>query len=148
MSIKQKLFAVLDKIGNTNGHSCPESQDPAVPLLHEYFIATDGEAYFKKRREVAKKKLEKELSAPLKKKLDKHVADVKETEVADTCTLTETEHYVLSVDVKNGASYVDMADLKVMLMREHKMNATAVEALIEKCTKRREPSKGWRVVER
>lgn len=148
MSIKQKLFAALDKVGKTNGTACPNSQDPAVPLLHEYFVATDGEAYFKKRRDVAKKALEKELSGPLKKKLEKAIAAVRETEVADTCTLIETGPYVLSVDVKNGASFIDMGELKVALMRDHKMNATTVEALFEKCTKRREPSKGWRVIER
>lgn len=148
MSVKQKLFAALEKIGNTNGHSCPENQDPAVASLHEYYVATDGEAYFKKRRENAKKKLEKDLSAPLKKKLDKSVSDVKDSEVANTCTLIETEPYVLSVDIKNGATYLDVPKLKVALMRDYKMNATAVEALIEKCTDRRDPSKSWKVTER
>lgn len=147
-TIKQKVIAALDKIGNTNGHSCPENQDPAVALLHEYYVSTDGEAYFKKRREMAKKKLEKEVTPVLKKKLEKAVQGVVENEVPDTCTLTETEPYVLTVEVKNGASFVDMGALKVALMRDHKMNATTVEALIEKCTSRRTPAQSWRVTER
>lgn len=146
--IRTKLFAALDKIGNANGHGVPESQDPAVPLLHEYYVATHGEAYFKKRREVAKKALENTLSPIAKKELERAVTSVKETEMASSVTLTETEPYILSVDIKNGASFLDVAALKVTLMREYKMDATKVEALIESCTSRRNPSQGWKVTER
>lgn len=146
--IKAKLFGALDKIGNTNGHASPASQDPAVPALHEYFVATHGEAYFKKRRDAAKKALDGVLSDQQKKKLTAAVTGVKQNEVADTCTLVETDPYVLSVDVKNGASFLDVQQLKVTLMREHKMDATKVEALIESCTNRRDPSQSWKVVER
>lgn len=147
-TIKQKVMGALDKIGRTNGHNVPESQDPSVPLQHEYYVATLGEAYFKKRRDKAKTALEKSINDIGKKKLDKAIAGVKENEVADTCTLIESDPFITSVDIKNGASYLDPALLKVTLMREHKMNATQVEALFEKCTGRREPAKSWQVVER
>lgn len=146
--IKAKLFTALDKIGNSNGHAAPASQDPVVPSLHEYYVATHGEAYFKKRRENAKKCFDAILNDQQKKRLEKIIAETKTSEVGDSCTLVETDPYVLSVDVKNGASFLDVSLLKVTLMREHKMNATQVEALIEKCTDRRDPSQSWKVVER
>lgn len=147
-TIKQNATAALEKIGNTGNHACPQSQDPSVPLQHEYYVATLGEAYFKKRREVAKSKLEKSLGKVQLKKLEDAVVGVKRDEVADTCTLIEADQYITSVDIKNGASFLDTAQLKVTLMRDHKMKATEVEALIEKCTDRRDPSKSWKVVER
>lgn len=148
MTIKQKLFAALDKIGKTNGHGVPTSQDPSVPLIHEYHVTTLAESYFKKRRENAKKSLEKALTAPQKKLLEDGVVSVKKNEVADSVTLGETDPYILSVDVKTGASFLDVQQLKVALMREHKMDATKVEALIESCTDRRDPSQSWKVTER
>lgn len=148
MSIKAKVMAALDKIGNHNGHAAPTSQDPLVPLLHEYYVCTDAESYFKKRREVAKKKLEKELTPAHTKALDKVIKGVKDNGVGDTALILETDPYFLNVECKNGATYVDLPALKVKLLTEHKMNATVVEALIEGVTLRRDPSQSWRVVER
>jgi len=147
-NIKAKLFAALEKLGKQNGHSAPTSQDMAVGKLHEYYVSSHGEAYFKKRRELAKKELDKFLTQIQQKKIMDTVVSVKRTEVADTCTIIETDPYIFSVDVKNGASFLDTGALKVALMRDHKMNATEVEALIEKCTSRRDPSQSWKVTER
>lgn len=146
-TVKQALFASLDKVGNTNGHACPQSQDPIVPYLHEYYVATLGESYFKKRRDNAKKELNKQLTDVQLSKLKKVVDDVSKSRVANTCALVESDHYTLNVDIKNGASYFDVATLKVRLMRDYKMDATEVEALIESCTLRRDPSQSWQVVE-
>ena len=60
----------------------------------------------------------------------------------------ETEPYTVQVDLKNGASFLDVSLLKITLMKKHKMKADEVEALIEACTDRRDPSQSWKVVER
>jgi hypothetical protein len=146
--IKAHIFNAMDMIGKSDKHQTPASQDPMTPLLHEYFVATHGEAYFKKRREAAKKVLDKHLSEQQKEKLMNAVVEVKQNEVGDTCTLVETDAYVFSVEVKNGASFVDMGVLKNTLMKQYRLTATEVEALIEKATDRREPSQSWKVTER
>lgn len=146
-TVKQALFASLDKVGNTNGHASPQSQDPIVPYLHEYYVTTLGESYFKKRRENAKKELNKRLTEVQLTKLKKAADEVAKNQVADTCALVESDHYMLNVEIKNGASYFDVATLKVRLMRDYKMDATEVEAIIESCTLRRDPSQSWQVVE-
>lgn len=146
--MKSILFAALDKIGKTNGHNVPQSQDPLVALQHEYMITTDAEAYFKKRREKAKGLLIEAIGEEAQSRVDKTVATAKKLEVGDTCTVNETDKYTTVLDVKAGASFLDVAKLKVTLLRDHKMNSTEVEALIEACTSRREPSQSWKIVER
>lgn len=146
--IKAAVIKALDRIGYHNGHSCPVDETNHIGFLHEYYVATLGESYFKKRREVAKKNLESILNDEATDTLDRAVKRVTKSEIGESVTIEETAVYILSVDLKNGASYLDVPALRVMLMREHKMDATEVEALIEKCTKRRDPSKGWKVQER
>lgn len=145
---KTKLYAAFDKIGTSNGTRAPATQDTAVPMLHEYAVATAGESYFKKRREVAKKALERNLTDMQSATIDKTVAATKKNEVVNSCTLVETDPYSLVVDVKTGASFLDIAKLKVTLAKKHKLTTDQVEELITECTDRREPSQSWKVVER
>lgn len=146
--LKAKLFAALDKIGNQNGHACPESQDPADALIHEYNVTTQAESYFKKRRDNAKAALEKALTDDGKKKLLKSVVSVKTNETPDTCTVIDAAHYSLVVDVKNGASFLDVAALKNAMARKLKMQMTEVEAMFEAATDRREPTQSWKAIEK
>lgn len=146
--IKAAVIKALDRVGYHNGHSCPTSDKNHIGFIHEYHVATIGEAYFKKRRELAKKNLEDIINDDARSSLDTAIKRVIKTEVGESVTIEEADPYILSVELKNGASFLDVPALKVTLMREHKMSATEVEALIEKCTKRRDPSKGWKVQER
>lgn len=146
--IKPHLFAAMDKLGTIGKHAQPESQDPMVPLLHEYNVSTLGESYFKARREKAKKALDKALDAQHRKKISDCVVSVKKNEIGESVSVIETDPYIFNVEIKNGASFLDTAALKTTLMKDHKMTALQVEALIEQCTDRREPSQSWRVVER
>lgn len=148
MTIKEKIVGALDKIGHTNGHAVPPVQDPIVSDIHEYNVATIGESHFKARREKAKKKLEGHMSDLHKKELTKAIVNVKKNEQGETVSMFETEPYTVQVDLKNGASFLDVSLLKVTLMKKHKMKANEVEALIEDCTDRRDPSQSWKVVER
>jgi len=146
--IKASVMKALEKIGTTNGHAVPTSQDPSVALVHEYNIATLGESYFKARRAKAKSSLEKSFNDVQKKQVDKLIVSTKQNEVGDSVVLIENNTYILQMKTKVGASFLDVQQLKVELMREHKMTALQVEALIERCTDRREPSKSLEVVER
>lgn len=148
MSVKTKLTDAMDKLGKTNGHTCPASQDPMVPLIHEYHVATLGESYFKARRDKAKKKLDEALTDVQRDKLHKSAKNVIKSEVSESVEISLTDPYTLSVDLKNGASYVDMTALKNTLMKDHHFTADMVEKLIESSTKRRDPSQSWKVTER
>lgn len=148
MSVKTNAMSAFDKIGRTGNTACPDNQDPLVSVAHEYHVCTMGESYFKKRREDAKKKLVSSMSPKQSKELVTCVAGVKQNEVADTITLAETAPYIVAVDVKNGASFVDMAALKVTMARKLKLKMTEVEAIIEECTDRREPAQSWKIIER
>src|SRR5687768_17417195 len=124
--LKPKLFAALDKIGKTNGHNVPDSQDTVTACLHEYHVATLAESYFKKRREVAKKVLEKQLTAPQIKKIEKAVSSVVDTQIGLPVEIIQSEHYNLQIELKNGATFVDMQKLKVELATKHKMKMIEV----------------------
>lgn len=145
MSIKDKLFAALEKLGRSNGHSAPSSQDPADDVMHEYFVASTGESYFKKRREQAKAKLDKLITPEAGDRLAKAIASTKKTEMGGSLSVMQGEHYAFEIDIKNGASYLDTGKLKVELMK--RMTAIEVDSIFERATQRREPSQSWKVSE-
>lgn len=147
-TIKEKVMTALDKIGTVNGTAAPTSQDPIVADVHEYNVATMGESHFKARRDKAKKKLEKQLNQVQLKKIKNAVEDTIEIGAGTTVTLIDTDTYIVQLETKNGQSYVDMDELRVILMRRFKLDATKVEALFEEVTKRRAPPQSWKVVER
>lgn len=147
--IKAAVMKALDKIGATNGHATPVTQDPSVPLVHEYNVATLGESYFIARRKKAKERLEKSLNELQIKRIDKLVDETAKNEAGDSAVIIENDPYIVTMETKMGASYLDTAALKVALMQApYKLTALQVEALIEQCTKRRDPSKSWKVTER
>lgn len=147
MSVKLSVTKVFDDIGDKN-NAPPDSQDKANNLVHEYNIATVAESYWKKRRENAKKKLEFSFTPVQNKAISDAVLRTKTDEVGDTVNIIETSHNILVLETKNGATYLDEAELRVIMMRKLKMNATEVDALLEKARFRRDPTKSYKVVER
>lgn len=148
MSIKDAVMKALDKIGNTNGHSAPQSQDQIVAVIHDYHVATIGESYFKARRDKAKKLLEKSIGVDTSDKLTKEIASVKRNQQGSTVEAFTTDPYSVQIELKNGASYLDVAKLKVTLARKFKLTTDQIEELIEESTDRRDPSQSWKVTER
>ena len=148
MSVKEAAIKAMERIGTSNGHAVPQSQDPIVSVVHEYHVATLGESHFKARRDKAKKQLEKSVGVPNADKIDAAVASVKKHEQGTSVELVSTEHYNVQVDFKNGASFLDTQKLKVELARKHKMLSADIEQLFEECTDRRDPSQSWKVVEK
>ena len=146
MSIKDKLFAALEKIGKSNGHSTPSSQDPADSAMHEYFVASLGESYFKKRRENAKKGLDKLIGPEAAERLAKAILGVKKSELGTSIGVLDGEHYGFTIELKNGASFLDTKALKVELMK--RMTSIEVDTIFDRCSDRREPAQSWKVEER
>lgn len=150
MSLKAALNAALEQLGadlkltpkelETVYRSVqPEpSQDTLDGAAHEYnvsaFIASYGEA----RKKKAKDRLYKALGEPGRALLDKTSAEVKANELSDTIELGVAQNHSVSAQVKIGATYLDVDGLKVDLMK--KMKTIEVEALIERHTRRRDPS--------
>lgn len=142
LTFKQSLYAAFDKLGKSNGHNVPTSQDPITSVLHEYHVTTLAESYFKKRREVAKKNMLSKLSAAQVARLEKATKDIQ------PATLVESEHYNMQVKPKNGASFLDEAKLRNTLMTKHKLKHEQVEALFNECMGRRDPSLSFEVTEK
>lgn len=145
---KPSLYAALDKIGHTNGHNVPASQDPAVAVLHEYMTTTLAASYFDKRRDVAKKKMLDTFNDDVATRVLRAVADTKKNATGSAVTLMDGEHYSLVLKPKIGASYLDAAKLRTTLMKDHKMSLDQVDKLMESCTLRREPSLSYEVTEK
>lgn len=145
---KPSLYKALDNVGKTNGHNVPSSQDPITGALHEYHVTTLAESYFKKRRDIAKKKLLEGLSDVQKKKIDKAINDTKANGVGTQVTLVDSEHYGLQLKPKSGASFLDETKLRNELMTTHKMKADVVQKLFESCMDRREPALSYEVTEK
>ncbi len=145
MSIKSDVMAELETVGTK---SKPTSQDISVNLVHAYNVATLGEAYFKKAREKAKDTLLKAFSDIQKEKVSDLVVNTKMNETGDVVSLIENDVYTLQVRSKNGATYLDMPALKTTLAKKYKLTTDQIEALIDECTDRRDPTLSYEVVER
>lgn len=139
--LKSKVNAALEKIGHTNGTAPAESQDPIDAVAHEYNVASQMASYAEKRKEVAKKALIGSLGGDATNKLENVKAVVAKKELSDTITIASAANHVVTAQVKIGASYLDAASLKVELMK--KMGSEEVQALIDRHTKRRDPSVTW-----
>ncbi len=143
--LKSKIALALEKIGTTNGTKPPQSQDPIDEQLHEYNVSAMGESYFKKRRELAKKALLKAFGPQNEQRLTKARARVARDEIAEHVMLISGQFFALDGHVKNGASYVDMNELRVELLKH--LDHETVDKIMTNCTKRREPSVTYSVMD-
>lgn len=53
--LRSALQKSMARLGYANGHAMPQGASNHDSVLHELFIATEGESYFKKRRDAALK---------------------------------------------------------------------------------------------
>lgn len=136
--LKAKINAALSKIGTTNGTAPKQSQDPLDALAHEYNVASSIVSIAEKRKEIAKKALLDGLSETATKALNDKKAAVAKTEVSDNVDLGSGAHNSISAQVKIGASYLDVAALRVELKKY--MPTDDVDKMFEAATKRRDPS--------
>lgn len=136
----------LEKIGNTDAQSAPESQDPMDAVLHEYFVASIGESYFTKRRETAKKTMLGLLSDESNGRIDKAVANTVKLSSGQAATISEAQHYALQLTTKNGAAYFDM-DAFMNALRK-KVAPEIVDEAVKAGQKRRDPTRSYTVTTR
>ncbi len=139
--LKAKVAQALEKIGTTNGTAPKQSQDPMDKLAHEYNVASQMSSYAEKRKELAKDALVKALSPDEAQRLDKARAGVRKTEVGDTITVVHAANHTVSAQIKNGPTFLDTKALTVDLMKM--LGSDEAEKLIDKHTKRRDPSVTW-----
>jgi hypothetical protein len=136
------IHAALQRIGHHNGHACPAGASNNDPALHEYMVATEGEAYFKKRREQARDDLIKQCDG---KAIDNVVTNVTKTKVKQSAVLLSTSNYTLTLDVAAPSKRLDEAALRNKLQTEHGMSADDVAKLIDACKKPSAPAKSYKV---
>lgn len=138
-SLKADLNALFAQIGAVNGQVPPEaSQDPFDAIAHEFSVSQFGKSYFEKRYERAKEAVAKSLDVVAMDALRETIDRVGDNEVSENVSLMSGQFHDLTAQVKIGASYLDVAALKVELLK--RMTTSEVEALISRATKRRAPS--------
>lgn len=133
--LKSKVLNTLDKIGRVNGTAPEKSQDPLDAIAHEFSIANIMRGYADKRYEAAKDMLAKSVNDDA---LEAACTSVAKTEVGETVLVGSGAYHQVNAQIRNGATYVDMAKLKVALMK--KLGSLAADDLIAECTTRRAPT--------
>ena len=144
-SLLSEVNKALDRVGSQSGSAPEHSQDSSDEVMHEYFVSTIGESYFKKRREIAKKSLNKIVTLEAEYRLDAAVDITKETESGSTIQVMDGENFSLSVEIKNGATFLNMNKLRNAIMKACALNITEVDALVEGAKERRDPTQSWKV---
>lgn len=145
-SLLSEVNKALEKVGTHNGTAPLPSQDPADVVMHEYYVATIGEAFFKKRRDNAKKALIKACDTyDASSRLSQAVADTVRTEMGATVNVGEAENFATTVDIRNGATYTDMVALQKLMAHDHGISQMDFEAAVERATLRRTPAQSWKV---
>lgn len=133
--MRSSLSSALEKIGHTNGHAY-QGQDNSGALLHEYYVATEGESFFKKRREVAKAALEE---AGMLEKAESVPSGSEEI-------IAVTKGYDLFLKVANPTQRFDKGLLPKVLINLFKAKPDQIDAVIAQCTKEGEPSRTYKAV--
>ena len=131
--LKSALGTALEKIGNTNGHAYPY-QDNTGRMLHDYYVATEGEAFFKKKREAVLKQLK-----------DSGILS-NEPDAGSEAIVASTEMYDMSLKKSNPASRVDKALFAGALIKLFGAKPDKVEAFLSSVTKEGEPSRTYRAI--
>lgn len=140
-----RINAALAKIGKTNGTAPPDTQDALDLAAHRYGVAAIGSSFFEKEKKEAKSVLISALQPATHNRLSKAVKRVVDTGVKDDLELARGQHYAVSIEIKNGATYLDDASLRVELLK--KMKSTEVDALFDRHRKRRDPTVSYKVLE-
>ncbi len=131
--LRTSLSNALEMIGHKNGHAYA-GNDNTGALLHEYFVATEGEGYFKKRRDVALKTL-------------KESGLIEEEPPAGSESIVlSTKMFDLSLKKSNPSERFDKAALPKVLIKVFKATAKQIETVQSECVKEGEPSRTFRAI--
>lgn len=144
--LRAKVRKAMDKIGNTNGQTCPPSQHNHDPLMHELFVAAEGQSFFKKRYDDAKKKVFE--AALTKKELTDITKRVTDTMAGESITPIVGEVYSLSIEVCRPAASVDETALRNYMRTDLCLSPEVVDAAFKHAAKYARPAKRVKVTAR
>jgi len=131
--LRSSLSNALEKIGTTNGHAYTGTSNTAA-LLHEYWVATEGEGYFKKRRDAALKSLKE--SGIIEK----------EPPAGSESIVVTSDYFDLSLKKSNPQQRIDKALFAKALIKLFRATPDKIEAFSEEVTKEGEPSRTYRAI--
>jgi len=138
--MRAKLHRALDKVGKTNGHACPATTSNIDPVLHELYVTTECEAYFKTRSAAAKS-----AALGLSDTLDDAVQSVIDMDIGTSVTLVSGDLYTLTADISKPANRLDQRALRSWLQVECGLSQADVDHAFTECTNKNAPAKRIKV---
>lgn len=141
--LRAKLRKSMDNIGRNNGHACPDTKSNVDPVLHELYVAAEGQAYFKVRFDEAKA-----AALEVGEGLDKAVEGVIAMGAGTSVTLAEGDVYTLTADISKPAARLDQTKLRNLLQTEYGLTKANVDTAFAKCSTSNKPATKIRVASR
>lgn len=111
-----KLQTKLQKIGVVGDFAPPKAQDPAIGILHEYFVAETARSLFDKRRKIALEAL-KSFDDMTVQRIDKAVKAAVKDGVVGLTSLFDTSEYNCQLQLKRPTEGLDKTVLKNELVK-------------------------------
>jgi len=130
--LRGELTEALEAVGK-DGATKYTGNDKTGGMLHEYYVCTEAEGYFKKRREVALDVIKAEFD-------DGIVSQGSEA------VLISSTHYDLILKVSNAPQRFDKALLPKALIDVFGATREQIDAIMELVTKDGSPSRSYRAV--
>lgn len=142
--VREFNFKAVDLV---NELTTVDTQDPLVQGLVNYAVATQGESFFKKQREIAKEQLIKsiELSPDLHQSFTKVIEDTKSLDQGQSSIIANVDGYQLIISTKRGASRLNAKALRNALVK--KFPAKDVDEALLEATTQSAPSVSYIVTE-
>lgn len=103
-TVRSAVRKALAKIGNTNSHALPPNANNHDAVLHELYVASEIEAYAKKRREEALKAVRNHVVD-----VNDGVDEIDRVEPGTEQILLNGNHYTLTVKKANPAKRLNAA---------------------------------------
>lgn len=141
MSMKSELDAYFTKAVKKTGVDV--TQDPLDQHLHDYAVYQQGESFFKKMRDKAKKEIEGLISQRTQSKIDAVKDEVSEKEVGNSILVGDTGNFTFEMQFKKPVSALDANALRVELLKV--MPEVKVDAILLKATVKRAPACTWKI---
>lgn len=144
--LRAKLRASMDKIGKTNGHAMPQSSSNIDGQLHELYVASEAQAYWKTRHDKAKAAA-LEVAMPADE-LQEIVDRVIKNNAGESVIAAEGELYTMTIDMSKPADRLDAAALRSHLRIECGLTPEQLDAAWNAATKQSSPAKRIKVLGR
>lgn len=128
--IRSALRKALSKLGTTNSHALPSGGNNHDAVLHELYVASEIEAYGKKRREEALKAVRNHVI-----EVNNGVDEIERVDPGTEQALIHGVHYSLTVKRSNPSSRLDKTVLQNKLQTDLELDLGAALHFINDCSK-------------